>query len=226
MTMQIAIRAKDGFVIASDTKVRTIGNECLWTTFTTPPSSSASYVKHESKVKINIRHKIAICTAGYSAPNTDAAKHLDDKLNEMESLPSDLCVFLESWAKSYSQQHADTYPSLLIVNPEISCPHIFTMRVDKAKCVSDLRSALHPDPTNPVTFWLQYFKCDDRPSIDACIKIAAAAILMGSLTSPISIGGLEIWKYTNDWQRITDCDIDILQNKFYSVKESIDSLIL
>jgi len=130
-------------VLASDTKVRTTGDEGI---FVTAPSSLASYVKHESKVLISSRHQIAIATAGYTASNTDAARDLDLKLQQMESLPADFAGYLESWARSYAEHEPETDPSLLIVNPAVDKPSILTMRVTKAKATPDLRSFLHPNP--------------------------------------------------------------------------------
>lgn len=218
MTMQIAIRADDGFVVASDTSART--------TDTNDASIiPASYPVFESKTLVNRKHQVCMALAGYTPPDDDPAKVLDDSLNQIATLPDDFAGWLETWAQKYSEDRA-VRCSLLIVSPKAEVNRIINLSVQQSNCkaIADLRCRLAPDPTNPANFWLQYFKCQDRPSIAVATKALAFTIFMAAQLNPFGIGGLEVFQYRKEWNRLTTAEIEGLEDECKEVKRAIDKI--
>jgi len=81
MTLQIAIRASDGFVLASDLSTRT--TDCYGS-----PVVRASYPKYESKTRVNKKHGIAFALAGVEPSGVNSLNDLDTALTE-GNLPAD-----------------------------------------------------------------------------------------------------------------------------------------
>lgn len=105
MTMQIAIRARDGFVLAGDLSMRhAIPDDC---------KSSASYASYESKIRINKARQIALAIAEGEDDEADTLKQLDEYLANATP-QADLIQELSTWSRSL--QHS-LCPSILVVNP-------------------------------------------------------------------------------------------------------------
>ncbi len=220
MTMQIAVRASDGFVLASDLSTRT--SDAYGS-----PVMVASYAAYESKTRINEKHQIGFALAGATPTGADAPKDLDDALTAVAQLPKDFAAWLEQWAEQYAKRYPTIKCSFLVVNPTADANRIVTLPVEAENCraAPDLRCRLHPDPTNPANFWPQYFKCQEKPTVDAATKIAAITIFMGGKLSPLGISGLEVLQYRKEWRRLTERDIETLEGQCEDVKRAIDKML-
>jgi hypothetical protein len=216
MTLQLAIRASDGFVLASDLCARTTD------TYGQPVYIPASYPQYESKLQILERHGIGIAIAGFTPSDINVQGDFCAALSEHDKLPADFAKWLEQWAEGYIKSHPLVKCSLLIVNPHADADRIVKLSVEPEFCraVPDRRCMLHPDPTNPANFWPQYLRCHDRPTIATAIKIAAITLSMASDLS-IGIGGLEVLQYRDTWKRLSEQEIEKLEDDCKDVKESI-----
>ncbi len=219
MTIQIAIRASDGFVVASDTSARTTDTNGA-------PVILASYPVFESKTLVNRKHQVCIALAGYTPPDDDPAQALDKSLERLAALPDDFAVWLESWAKDYSEGRL-VRCSLLIVSPMSDVNRILNLWIEQSKCkaIADLRCRLTPDATNPANFWLQYFKCQDRPSVAVATKALAFTVFMAAQINPFGISGLEVVQYQQEWKRLTIAEIEALEDECKTVKRAIDMML-
>jgi hypothetical protein len=126
MTMQIAILASDGFVLASDLSTRTTDSYGS-------PSVRASYSQYESKTRINKRHGIAFALAGLEPAGVNALDDLDAALTESE-LPEEYAKWLEEWANKYATKHQTINSSFLIVNPSADANRILQLLVKHDNC--------------------------------------------------------------------------------------------
>jgi hypothetical protein len=215
MTMQIAIQASDGFVLASDLSTRT--TDCYGS-----PVMRASYPKYETKTRVNKRHGIAFALAGVEPTGVSALDDLDAELTDT-TIPADYMKWLEQWARKYADKYPTIGSSFLIVNPSADANRILELSVTHENCraVPDMRWRLHPDPTNPSNFWPQYLKSQDKPDVERATRIAALTISMASQLSPQGISGLEILQYREAWHRLTESDIDALEDECKSIRLSI-----
>src|SRR5882672_11296583 len=126
MTLQVAIRASDGFVLASDLSTRT--SESVF-----PSASVAEYARYHPKTRINQKHGIAFALAGFEPSDVDVLDDFNAMLTAA-TIPTDFASWLEAWAIDYVTQHRAIACSLLIVNPAADASRIVELLLSQDKC--------------------------------------------------------------------------------------------
>jgi hypothetical protein len=226
MTLQIAIQARDGFVLASDMKTLTTGESAF-----VKPGSIATYPIYETKTRVNEKHQIAIALAGYSPNDRDEAKELHDDIEKLERIPDDFSLWLQKWGEECIQRHHDAVAcSLLVIHPTAkeSLHRIVILNLRERPCTanSQLAWTLHLDRTTPVTFWPQLFQCDQKPSLTRAVKIAGLTILMAGWFHPNGVGKLELFRFKDRWTRLGEEEIENIEAKYFAIKDSIESALV
>jgi hypothetical protein len=228
MTMQIALRAKGGLVVASDTKIRTTEQE-----FTAKPDVPLG-ITNSPKVRISKRHDVIVALAGWGAQAGDPARDLAEYLSEQDAIPDAPVDLLRGWGnrlfqeKYPSQKHDFPLCTIMVVNPHTEYCAFWKLRVRRDsddQCSSTY--LVNGNENNSAIFWPEYFRCDkDLYDIQATTRIAAFTILMAAELNPFGVGGLEIWQFDKDWHRVPHADIEHLKAQFIELRNSIHSAVL
>lgn len=228
MTLQIAIEARDGFVLASDTKSRK-PKEAMG--ITKPPDGGT----HESKIRISERHQIAVAVAGTIKTGADPAQRFVDYLNGRKQVPESMYDIAKEWGEEYLEENEGRSFSLLIVNP-LSAHSIWQTYIrsvtDEQKGIPVPqvisfpyeRYRINGKDDNGAVVWPMYFRCGNIPlrSLEETKNIAALTILMGSEFCPYDVGGLEIRIYSGSWRTATTEEMNVIGDRFTRLKEAID----
>lgn len=224
MTMQIAIQAQDGFVLASDRKVRD-------TRAQVGTRVGPDAIISESKVRISLRHNIAVALMGGTHRDDDPAQEFVDYIGRLGELPDDISVTIGEWGAAYQKAKELLVPfpfALLIVNPSSGYEPIWKVKLERSfTCAPSSGYRINGNETNSAIMWPEYHKCDrkPRPDLEAATNIAALTILTGGFLNPSGVGDLEIWRYRSAWKRLESNAIDILVNRFISLQQDIDRFI-
>jgi hypothetical protein len=228
MTMQIAIRASDGFLLASDTKRQE-------EPFTISPHRRTRQFTNRSKITVATHHNIAIALAGTGLQETDPeielAKYLDELKPEEELDPA-----LERWvegfiksASSHPYANAETpIVTFLLVNPNCKRYPLRRFRTsEKFYCDVSLNTLHSGDLMNPALFWLDYFQCANRiHNLESCINIAALFLSTAALLNPSGVGGLEIRTFKTIEGKWEIFDTSKLGSQTEELQKYIDSVIV
>jgi hypothetical protein len=222
VTMQIAIRAQNGFVLASDTNNGTTEGST-----STEPGGAASYSRHATKVRINSTHGIAIAIAGYSQDGIDESLSLANELERTEKLPDDFAAWLEDWANGYLESNHPAQCSLLVVHPKADANRILVLDMTQRPCkaIPNNRCVLHPHATSPSNFWPQLLRADQRPTLKAAVHIAALSIVMAGELNFSSVSGLELFEYDGAWKRFTEKENEGLEDRCRRVTDAIKEVV-
>jgi hypothetical protein len=222
MTMQIALRAKDGLVVASDTKIRTTEQEF-------PAKEYSPFgIVNSSKVRVSKRHDILVALEGGGVGESDPAQQMVDYLSSEHEVSDGLSELLGKWGNRYfeakfqGQKHEFPLFRLLVVNPPTGYLPFWKLRVRQTStCQSSSTFMVNGNDSNSAIFWPEYFKCDKQlHDLPTTVRIAALTILMGSQLNPYGVGGLEIWKYDHTWIAVTPTQIETLKQEFRGFEES------
>ncbi len=214
MTMQIAMQATDGFVLVSDIKNR----------FGDVPVSSFVY---HSKIRHVAKHGLLISLMGYTAdPDADPGGNLASHLQSCTV--ADRGTILQ-WARGYAETRDTDKFSLLIVSPTAQYDRMWKITI-RGNEVEDRPSVLwhtvHGNENNPAIFWLEYFRCRGKCSVEQATNIAALTILMGEHINPYGIEGLEIWQYRDSWAEVTPSALERIIARCRTLQEQCDRLNL
>jgi hypothetical protein len=214
--MQVAIEAKDGFVLASDLKHRTGGGTGIW----------VYGYGHQSKIYHCEKHAVAIALQGHTFehwadPGTDLVKWLNDSSDSSRDE-------ILRWANQYQKHEADDF-SLLIVNPTAPYDKMWRLRI-KGGNVKDSRAekwiAFHGNENNPAIMWPELLKCNGQKSINESTRIAALTLLAAEEISQISVSGLEVWRFSSKWECLSDDELGRLRSMYSTLRKYLDSLII
>jgi hypothetical protein len=217
MTLQIAIRTKEGFVLASDTN-----------TLVDPEGSAgnASYATDEPKTCVNAKHQIGIAVAGFSPPEVCPLVDLDRFFSSLPSM-DDFEAKLRKWINEYTKRHACT-GSFLLVLPRREYERLLKISFVKDASLDPVPDCqLHPNPGFSANFWPLYFRCDQRPKTKAAKRIAAITIFMGGqITNNYGIRNLEMWQYTGKWRKVTKAEVDKLKEWCFELDKQLHNAIV
>jgi len=217
MTMQIAIRAKDGFVLASDIKNRITGN----------PVSSLMY---HTKIALDRVHEILICVMGYTAdPDADPGNKLAEYLRGQSVVNREIIIrWVEEYVAERMQQQEEDNLSLFILHPTASHDYMWKVRIHEGK-VKELPSlkwiAINGNENSPAILWPEYFKCEGKHDLKQATKIAALTILTAGDLNPYGVRGLEIFQYTSNWQALSESELDRLTENYEKLKTDLLAFI-
>jgi len=230
MTMQIAIAATDGLVLASDTQHRVTE----WG-MVNPGAFTPDTPVHSSKISISSRHNAAIALAGWSDLDASAgdllAKHFDTlpplKDQEIDNV-------LQLWADDcYSKSRLAGAPTrgalltLLVARPISRFP-IIKVLVNYNSVLRFGKSGymVGGHENNAAVFWPEYLGLNREPrSVEESTAIAAVTILSAGEINPHGIGGLEIWQCRDSWQEVPPEQIKALTERFDLLKRGITKAI-
>ena len=230
MTMQIALRAKDGAIVfASDTKVRTQEED-----YSSGQNRIFGMVDHR-KIVISENHHIAVALAGLETQENDPTQELAGYLSGQDKITDEnFSSLLRAWGDGYFQRrypgetHAFSLFTLLAVNPHAEYCPFWQLRVRRDS--DDLPSEtmlVNGNANNSVIFWLEYFQCGKhRYDIATATRIAAFTILMAGEVNPYGVGGLEICVYNGTWKRTPPNQIEDLKTDFKIFDESMHLAVL
>jgi len=229
MTMQIAIVAKDGLVLASDTKYRPIERH-------QSDASIPSGLFNAPKIFLCEHHSIAVAFAGWTDDVFLAGEELAGHLDAIPIVnDQNIRDVLVTWGNSYYEkmrpgflQAAGLLLQLLVVRPSEQYPILKLYVSDQSRTRISTSYMVNGHETNTTIFWPEYARAadDDKPDLSAAISIAAITILMGAEINDHGIGGLEIWQYTNGWKRVPDDEIEALRTRFDHLQSVIAKTIL
>jgi hypothetical protein len=216
MTMQIAIRARDGFVLAGDTWNRITGDG-----ISSRPVPSA--VVNHSKVSTDDVNSVVVAIAG-SSRDDDPAKEFCQYVSRRGPLPNDPREDFLEWGTRYYEQYKGWAFSLLLVDPKMKTDYIWSLRVGQdVQCAPHSMCMVNGDEHNPAILWPQYFKCYNRPlrTLEAAIQIAALTILTAGELNNFGVGDLEIWQYGTSarWSAVAPLEVDRIVDRFQKLKE-------
>jgi hypothetical protein len=203
MTMQIAIQASNGLVLASDRKTRRTGMK----------RSDPSEVSYEDKVCLCENHKIVIALSGvtFGFEEAEPAPALKRHLDSIIHIP-DTRKTLKEWGDGYfketfstSIEEAKSAVRLLIANAELKHDPFHVLDVASNSNVSSTKGmyVVTGDSRNSAIFWPAFFHCDaSRHDLTAVTNIAAATILMGHKFNNDGVGGLDLWQFQDEWEQL------------------------
>jgi hypothetical protein len=223
VTMQIAIEASDGFVLASDRKARDARTQVG--TRLRPDA-----IIGESKIRTSDKHNIAVAFMG-GVRDDDPAQEFVDHISTLAQLPNGLSASIRGWGEMYlkGKELMPPYPfALLVVNPQSNHDPIWKIQFEESfKSFPCSGYRVNGNETNSAIMWPEYHKCDrrPRPSIEAATNIAALTILTGGYLNPAGVGDLEIWQYVSTWKRLESDAIDAIVNRFTNLQQAIESFI-
>jgi hypothetical protein len=208
--MQIAIQAKDGFVLASDIKNRIGGS----------PASSFMY---HSKIAHASKHGIAICVMGYTSdPDAEPGSKLAACLQDCASPSREIIL---QWAREYVKTRKLDNFSLLIIHPAAQHDRMWKIRIE-GENVTESPSfqwfVVHGNENNPAIFWLEYFKCRGECSMYEATSIATLTIRMAERLNTYGVEGLEVWHYTSAWKPIDDTGLHDIAASYERLKMVLD----
>jgi hypothetical protein len=225
MTMQIAIVATDGIVLASDTKYRPTQRQ-----FTDNPNTVPSGIVNATKVWLCQRHNIAVAFAGWSDEVILAGKELAEHLNSIATIDDgNIRGVLAEWGNAYydrarpgSSQANGPLLQLLVVRPSDQHP-IVKLCVNRRSATSTSTGYMvNGHESNTAIFWPEYAKAADGCDLAAATAIAATTILMGAKINDHGIGGLEVWRYKKRWEPVPTAEIE---ERFEQLRVAIEKMI-
>jgi hypothetical protein len=211
MTMQIAIHARDGFVLASDIKNR-INKD--------PEASSYTY---HSKIVQCQKHGLIAAMMGFTAdPDADPAEKL---MRHLEACTTSTRKEILQWAHGYvadrkTHNAVDSF-SLLLVHPASPHDYLWKLKIvgDNVSDSSSFRwLALHGHENNPAILWPEYFKCEGKCNLQEATNIAALTILMAGDVNPYGVRGLEIFRYASKWETVSPSEMERIGSKYEELK--------
>lgn len=222
MTMQIAIEARDGFVLASDTKIRNRADHV-------GVRAVSDEILSQSKVCISKRHNVAVGVSGVPHPEANPIREFADFISELESVPEDFGEVIDQWVSQYQKRYGPDWAFvLLIVNPASQHSPIWRLEVStKVISVPGRGYWVNGNETNSAIMWPEFYKCDETPprDLNTAVNVAALTILTGQELNPSGVSGLEIWKYTGTWRRADRAEILAIADRFGRLKQDIDRFI-
>ena len=128
MTMQIVLRAKGGLVVASDTKIRTRGQEFS-------ARDVPFGIANAPKVRFSKQHDLAVAFSGWGTNEGDLAEELAEYLSKETAIPDNLTEILTTWGNRFfelrypGQKHDFPLCTLLVgQSPRPVLPHLETAR--------------------------------------------------------------------------------------------------
>jgi len=229
MTMQIVLRAKGGLVLASDTKIRTTGEEDE----DFSGKLILSGIINASKVCFAAKHDIAVAFAGTDGRGVEPARKLTEHLSDMGVIPEDPRAVLEKWGNEFFQSkypgetHASPVCVLLVVIPQsIFCIAYKLYVGNESRLDQSFQYLISGNESNAAIFWPEYLGCDNEThEMDVAVRIAAYTILMGAQLNPAGVGGLEIWRYEDGWKPVSRVAVDGIRENFGEFHGGIRSAI-
>jgi hypothetical protein len=200
MTMQIAMRATDGFLVASDTLIRTQPGIEIDDDDPSEYRSSRETpngIRSWSKVRFTRPHDLAVAMVGTGQAGSDPAQELADYLSRQSNIGDSLPRLMRHWGEDFVKT---TWPeqeppgaALLVVDPRAEHINFWNLLLAReSREVADLGNyVIHGNEANPAIFWPEYFRCHKQErDLKASTRIAAFTILMGSELNPYGVGGV------------------------------------
>jgi len=219
--MQIAIQARDGFVFASDTRIRTGADRVS-------VRAAPDAIVGQSKVRISKRHNVAVGLSGLPKLDADPLQEFVDYISGLIKVPDDLGEAIDGWGNEYQKRHGQGWAfQLLIVNPNSDRESIWKVQVtNELTQAPGLGYRVNGNETNGAIIWPEYCKCDSvpPPDVETAVNIAALTILTGSELSS-GVAGLEIWRYTDAWRRADRSELNAIGDRFKQLKNEIAKFI-
>jgi hypothetical protein len=221
MTMQIAIQARDGFVFASDTRIRTGADRA-------GHRAAPDSIINQSKIRISKRHNIAVGVSGLPNPDADPVQEFADYISGLAQLPDDFGEVIDTWTSAYQRKHGEGWAlRLLVVNPSSENEPLW--KVDVANVVKKAPGSgywINGNETSSAIMWPEYCKCDSSPpDVRTATNIAALTILMGNELNPAGVAGLEIWTYTDSWRSADRVERSAIGERFTHLKDEISKFL-
>lgn len=201
MTLVIALRAEDGLLLAADTRINEIS----------PPRvelpEQTAYGKHGTKISVSANHSIMVASAEMDVAS-NARELIIDRLDSMESLPTDLIPTVEAAcrdacnSRSIVERARDQMGTIVLVDANtVAFPILrtyfaryhdgeLTVKTDFGR---DLQLAGYS--LNPACFFIEkyYQRVIPRPAhIEECVFLAGHTILTAGTLSSDRIQGIEI----------------------------------
>lgn len=229
MTMQIAIVAKNGIALASDTKLRPTKRQ-----FTDNPNSVPSGITNSSKVRLCKRHNIAIAFAGWTDSDALAGQELADHIDSLPAVTDDnIGSILVAWGDDYYErvrpgigQANGPLLQLLVVRPSKRCP-IIKLCVNRYSSVPTSSSYMvSGHESNTAIFWPEYAEADKGCGLPSATSIAAITILMGGEINDHGIGGLEVFRYKKRWEAVPEEEMKTIKKRFARLQRIIKAAML
>ena len=219
MTMQVALRAAKGLVVASDTKVRTTEKEVSDRRYT------AVGIVNRAKLKLSQRHGILVGLSGWGSEEGDLAQELADHLSTHNQLPGSIGALLRAWGDRVVERVPRC--SLLVVSPATESYPFWKLQVKRGSdCEPSSSYLINGNENNSAIFWPEYFRWDkELYDLQMATRIAAFTILMGAELNPFGVGGLEIWRYESEWKPALPAEIAQLRADFKRLQESLHSVV-
>jgi hypothetical protein len=215
MTMQIALQAKDGFVLVSDLKNR-INNK-------------VSSLTYSTKIYHDEVHGVLIALAGYTAnPDSEPGQTLIEHLRKCTSVDQRIIIdWLRKYAEKAKRSHDEDNISILVVHPSAQYGKILTVKINNYRVDSTEHRwiAINGNQSNPAVFWPEYFKCRGGHTLGEATNIAAITILAGEELNPYGVGGLEIFQYDSKWRCLSEEETASIASKYKSLKTYLNKLI-
>jgi hypothetical protein len=217
VTMQIAIQARDGFVLASDIKNLIEGH----------PVHSLAY---HTKIAHCEKHAILISSSGYTAdPDSEPAAKLAGWLDGCATPRRK--EFIE-WANKYVAEAAakneEDNLRLLILHPAAENDRMFKITI-RAGVVRDSPTyqwvVFNGHEDNSAVMWSEFFRCEGKHSLTEATCIAALTILTAGDTNPGGIRGLEIFQYTSKWATLSTSEIEFFRSRYDNLKLYLQGFI-
>jgi hypothetical protein len=225
MTMQIAIVATDGIVLASDTQKRVTERQ-----FTNGSEYIPDTIINSSKLSLCQRHNVAIALAGHSDVDSSAGDMLAKHLDSLPSLSdSDFGVVLKEWGDDYygksrlaGAQSSTPLVALLVARPGSRFP-IIKLGVNYDSYIRDSKSyAVSGHENNAGVFWPEYLQVHKKKQdMSVSTAIAAFTILTAGEINSYGIGDLEVWQCLDSWRVLSEQEIDSLKSRFGLLQEFI-----
>ena len=219
MTMQIAIEANDGFILASDLKHGLKPTESL----------GVRAVLYHSKISINERHGIAIAMQGMTLePNANPVEKLDEYLTRESNCPNTETVL--RWLSLYAGQNPYDHFSLLLVSPKFEFYKLWRIDVENGEVQPSRRLqryVVQGNEQNAAIMWLQYFNPDESWSLHEAANLAALALLTAHDVNQPGVEGLEAWRYTqaSSWQTYNPNELKTWTLEYAKLKKTLQAFI-
>ncbi len=228
VTMQVAFKGEDGFLLASDRKYLTKEPAIHFTGLDQPFG-----IRQSTKIAMCKKHNVAAVFSGNGVKDdfklvADLCEHLDTF--DAGKLSAEYDGILKAWGNGVFaryigdkvQSHCDIpIASLLVVNPHSAmCPIGKLDIISNTKFTGADRVLVNGDVSNPATFWIHYseaWKYESGFTVKQLIPLAALTIYSAAAINPYGIDGLEIKTWTDgEWSTVTNEQLKSLWEQYKS----------
>lgn len=231
MTMQMAARGMNGFLLSSDTLMR--------------ESVKGNTPSYCSKIYICDKHQIAIAYSGNAPWLMNTAPALRDYLNSLAEFPDFPHQLLEHWGTAFYRNNrmpgeAGSFADLTLVVPRREQWPLLRLRLEES---IDTGTPDRPErhgshlqmfdkllfsgsQNNAAVFFADYLKAaSENLAIAELSRIASLVILSAAATDPNGVGGLEIWTWQQQWKPLAALELSLIEKEYGALMKRVRHFI-